>query len=1078
MGKMAIKNLCILSSLFALAASLTAGITPTHLQCEYQTDPLAIDQRNPVLGWQLIADRPAEIQTAYRILVASSAELLEQNRADLWDSKKVFSSKQSHIPYEGVPLKTLQACYWKVIVYGRDGISSKNNPCAKWTMGILNPEDWNASFIELPAPQVGKGLKWIWYPGELFAPPGDIYFRKCFSITETPRSATFYLSADNHFELFINGHNAGDGNTYTRFIELDILPFLKLGKNQLAIKATNIGTQNNEAGLIGQLNIQTIEGSCVQIPIDTTWSVSNKEFNGWEKDGFTENNEWTTPTVRGEYGCKPWGKISTDNSCMPIFRKEFFVGKKIQRALVHICGLGQYELSLNGTKVGDSVLDPGWTDYKDTCLYSTYDITDQLVHGKNAIGVMLGNGMYNVRGGRYIKFLGSYGLPKLICRIQIDYANGTSQTIGTDNSWQVAPGPITFSCTYGGEDYDARLEIPEWNTILCKSDKWQPASATTGPGGILRSQYAPPIKVMHTFTPIAITEPKPGTFVIDLGQNFSGFPQISAIGQKGQTIRLWPGEVLNEDGTVCQKQSGTPFYYEYTFGSEPTKEITWAPRFTYYGFRYIQIEGAKGVESISSSDSLPYIKDIIGNFTYASAEKSGSFSCSNELINRIDRLIRMAIYSNFQSVFTDCPHREKLGWLEQCHLMANGLIFNLDLMRHYSKMMRDCSEAQLDNGLIPEIAPEYTVFSPDFRDSPEWCSAFILVPWYVYLQYGDTRLAEQYYDAMKKYVHYLKSRKDKNGMISHGLGDWCDVGPGPSGYTQLTSKEITATGVYYQDLIAMILFSKLFNKQSDIQEFTEESESVKKLFNQRLFHSDKGYYDRNSQTANALPLVVGLANNADKQSILTNLVSVGVRGATNTITAGDVGFSYLVKALTDANESEVLFDLVTQTNGPGYAYMLSEGCTSLHESWKVERGLSFNHFMLGHAEEWFYRGIGGITPSEQAPGYAKFTLCPQIAGDLTSANVTYQSIRGEIKSQWQIKDGYFNYNVTIPVNSEAIVLLPSTELSDTSVVADSIPAKKHPYIQVLGIEKNRIKLRVPSGTYSLSCKYVVPKVQN
>ena len=1069
------KNSCILSTLFAFATSLIAGITPTHLQCEYQTNPLAVDQLNPVLSWQLTADRPAEIQTAYRILVASSSELLEQNKPDLWDSKKVFSSKQNHIPYEGVPLKTLQTCYWKVIVYGRDGVSSKDNPCAKWTMGILTSEDWNASFIELPTPQIGEGLEWIWYPGELFAPPGNIYFRKNLNIAETPISATFYLTADNRFELFVNGINAGNGNSYTKFFELDMTSFLKQGVNQLAIKAINEGTQNNEAGLIGQLNIQTKEGSSIQIPIDTTWAVSNKEFNGWEKNDFAENNEWVTPTVRGEYGCKPWGKIFSEKSRMPVFRKEFSINKKIQRALVHICGLGQYELCLNGHKVGDSVIDPGWTDYKDTCLYSTYDITDQLIHGKNAIGVMLGNGMYNVRGGRYVKFLGSYGSPKLICRIQIDYPDGTSQIIGTDNSWLTAPGPITFSCTYGGEDYDARLEIPGWDTVKSTSNQWKPATITTGPGGTLRSQYTPPIKVMHTLTPIAVTEPKPKTYVVDFGQNFSGFPQITAIGEKGQTIRLWPGEILNEDGTVCQNQSGTPCYYEYTFGSENTEKITWSPRFTYYGFRYIQIEGAKGIDPISKSNSLPYVISMSGNFSYASAEKTGSFSCSNKLINSIDRLIRMSIYSNFQSVFTDCPHREKLGWLEQCHLMANGLIFNLNLMRHYSKMMRDCSEAQLNDGLIPEIAPEYTVFSPDFRNSPEWCSAFVLVPWYVWLQYGDTRLAEQYYDKMKDYINYLKGRKDKNGMISHGLGDWCDVGPGPSGYTQLTSKEITATGVYYQDLIAMIHFAKLFNKYSDIQEFTKEAESIKNLFNQRLFHTDKGYYDRNSQTANALPLVVGLANNADKQTILDNLISVGVRGATNTITAGDVGFSYLIKALTDAKESEVLFDLVTQTNGPGYAYMLSQGCTSLHESWKVEKGLSFNHFMLGHAEEWFYRGIGGITPSEQAPGYAKFTLYPQIAGDLTSANVAYQSIRGEIKSQWAIKDGYFNYNITIPVNSEAIVFLPTSDPSNTSVTADSISIGEHPYIQLLGVEGNRIKLRVPSGNYSLSSKYQVSK---
>lgn len=1064
-----LKNIGALLSFLVFTAIVSAGLVPDNLQCEYQTQPLAIEEPEPLLSWQLQADRRAETQSAYRILAATSPELLAPGKADLWDSGQVISSEQNHIPYAGKKLDSLQSCFWTVGVWDRDQKFGGWSAPASWTMGILKPEDWKASFIELnlPADKIDEKLEWIWYPSPLFAPPGNYYFRKSFDLPEDALSAEVQMSADNRFTLFVNGKEAGRGTAYTKFFKFDILPHLKKGANQLAILAANDGTQNNEAGMIGLFKIKTKNDSTLEIPIHTDWKSSNKEFPGWTSAEFKETDAWVAPVSRGVYGIKPWGKIQLGEDRLPIFQKTFELADSPRRALIHICGLGQYELSLNGKKVGDSVIDPGWTNYRQTCLYSTYDITQELLSGTNTLSVLLGNGMYNVRGGRYIKFTGSFGNPKLICRLQIDHADGTSQVIGTDSSWLTARGPITFSCTYGGEDFDARLE----NNLL-----WGPATPTDGPGGVLRAQYAPPIKIMTEYHPQSVTEPKPGIFVMDLGQNFSGFPEISAIGTAGKTIRLWPGEILNPDGTVCQNQSGTPFYFEYTF-AKTGEEITWAPRFTYYGFRYVQIEGATAVnlseKTSPKEEGAVTITGLVGNFTYASADKAGSFSCSNPLINRIDHLIRMAIYSNFQSVFTDCPHREKLGWLEQTHLMANGLIANLSLMRHYTKLMRDCAEAQLPNGLVPDIAPEYTVFSPDFRDSPEWGSAFVLDPWYVWLHYGDSRLAERYYAQMKNYVTYLKNKKDQNGMISHGLGDWYDVGPGPSGYAQLTSKELTATATYYQNLNSMIHFARLFNRQDDLKELTAEAQSIKELFNKRLYNSEKNYYDKNSQTANSMPLVVGLADESLAKPILENLVSIGIRGATNRITAGDVGFSYLVKALLEHDQGQVLFDMVNQTNGPGYWHMLEQGCTSLHESWKAEKSSSFNHFMLGHAEEWFYRGIGGISPSADNPGYQKFILKPQVVGDLSEANVTYQSIRGEILSHWKIENGRFIYHIRVPANTEALVYLPATSSDWETLAEGDTPLKSHPQIQVLNRENvpNAIELKVPSGDYLLSSEY-------
>ncbi len=645
----------------------------------------------------------------------------------------------------------------------------------------------------------------------------------------------------------------------------------------------------------------------------------------WDQDGgssaWSSSASWTMGVLSaGDWQAK-WIAASTGGETsgpLPLFRRDYQFTQSVRRALVHISGLGFYELSIDGVKVGDLVLDPGWTDYRKRCLYSSYDITERFQggsanNGRHTIGVMLGNGMFNVRGGRYVKFTGSFGPPQFVLQTYVEFTDGTSTNLVSDESWRSAPGPISFSCIYGGEDYDARRELTGWNRPGFAETGWASVRITAGPGGRLVAQAAPPLKVMERFGPIRISEPKPGIFVYDLGQNFSGWPFLEARGPNGVTIKLTPGELLDERGLVSQRSSGGPTWFSYTLKGGAETEV-WHPRFSYTGFRYIQVEGARPADSNSSADHAAVI-GLRGEFIHSSAARTSFFESSEKLLNRIDRLICAAIESNLQSVLTDCPHREKLGWLEVSHLLGPAILFNYDVLQLYAKICQDMADAQLPNGLVPDIAPEFTVFSGGFRDSPEWGSACVINPWLIFQRYGDRQPLIDQYDVMARYLAYLGSQTQEN-ILSHGLGDWYDIGPKPPGESQLTSKGLTATAIYYQDIEILRQVAEMLGKKADAEKWTTLGTAVRRAFNSKFLDSVVGQYDRGSQTAAAMPLVVGLVEKDQTAAVLANLVR-DVRARTNQVTAGDVGFRYLVEALRIGGHSVVLYVLVTRREGPG-----------------------------------------------------------------------------------------------------------------------------------------------------------------
>lgn len=907
-----------------------AELTPVRLTTEMRVDPVGIGTPNPVFGWNLEA-APGSArnlrQSAFRILVASSAEQLKHNSGDVWDSGQVPSTVFWQLPYAGPALQSHTTYSWQAQVWDGGPSPGPWSQPARFTTGLLAATDWTA--------------KWI-------------------------------------------------------AAEPDRGPY-----------------------------VQPLENRSVLLP--------------------------TLPPP------------------LPVFRRDFTLKGPVASALLFVSGLGQYEVHLNGADVTETVLNPGWTNYRKTVPYDTYDVRSLLRPGANAFGVLLGNGMYNVEGvkGRYTKFIGTYGQPKLLLQMEVRYTDGSSDRFVTDSLWQTHPGPVAYSSTYGGEDFRANSLADDWDRAGFRSEDWQNALEVSGPGGALAAGQSAPLVIAEVYKPVRITHPKPGIAVYDLGQNMSGWPSITVQGPAGSTVRLLPGELLASDGAVTQHSANASprnaALFNYTLRGQAAPE-TWHPRFAYYSFRYVQVS----VEPATPGGKAPQVLSLNGDFVHARAPEVGSFSSSDLLFNRIHTLIYRAVLSNLASVVTDCPSREKLGWLEQTYLNASTIMLNYDVSGLYEKMSDDMSDSQLANGLVPAIAPEYVEFvdsrgrNTAFRDSPEWGSAVILSPWALYQFTGDQRPLREHYPAMQRYAAYLDSRA-QDGLLDYGLGDWYDIGPRPPGVSQLTSKLETAAGTYFADLQVLAQVATLLGHAADAATYQRRAGQVRDAFNTRLFHPETNQYDRGSQTANALPLALGMAPAGHEQAVLQNLVA-DIHAHHDHVTAGDIGFHYVVRALTSYNRSDVLAAMLARTDSPSYGYQLTRGATTLTEAWDTNPDSSQNHFMLGHGEEWFYRGLAGLSFDMSRPPEDAISLAPSFLPEVTTASASYRSTMGPITIAWHRSSQGAWVDVTVPPGAQAVLDLPAAaSWAESGKDAAHAPG-------VLDSEQSAqgLRLRLGSGAYRFS----------
>lgn len=726
--------------------------------------------------------------------------------------------------------------------------------------------------------------------------------------------------------------------------------------------------------------------------------IAQSDFGAAQWIGAMTQQEARLPEGRNFTGAKlkesavkdAWAAVHPLSDRSIYIQRDVTLRKGVKRATVNICGLGFYELTLNGQKVGDAEFAPLWSDYDKSVFYNTYDVTSLLPSSSTLlhIRVLLGNGFYNEQGKRYAKMKIAFGPPTLLFRLHVEYVDGSSDEVVSDHSWQWALSPITFNSIYGGEDYDARLETSP--SPSGSNGCWKPVVVQEAPRGTLRKQIAEPVKIMERFG-VKDTIRKDSVLVLDMGQNLSGFPEITACGKAGQQLKLIPGETLTKDGLVNQRQTGRPHYYIYTLrGGENPSEI-WHPRFSYYGYRYLQVEG-----------NLEVLKKVESCFVYNSAQKTGSFECSNQLFNDAYRLIDRAIRSNWQSVWTDCPHREKLGWLEQDWLNGEGLVANYDCRSMIEQTMQQIADAQFPNGALPEIAPNLCVFegswAPPFLESPEWGGAFVALPFLYQEYYGDDKLVNSYRKAMKRYVDYLHTQ-DSCYILKQGLGDWYDYGPGRAGFAQNTPMPLVSTAHYYY-----------WNKQMR----EPRADSINAAFIREFYHTDTHQFATGSQCAQAIALEMGLVPEGDREAVLQQLIA-DIHAHGDRLTTGDVGNRYLFNALVHNGQQELLYKMLNHYDVPGYGYQIKLGHTTLTEQWNPEHGASMNHFMMGHLNNLLVPYILGLWRNNGLT-----VIAPHPLGDL-------RWCRGEsngVKASWRRDGKRFLLDVDIPQGQSAKVRMP------------------------------------------------------
>jgi alpha-L-rhamnosidase len=799
----------------------------------------------------------------------------------------------------------------------------------------------------------------------------------------------------------------------------------------------NAGDKPNPAGLIGLLKIELEQGEPILIRTDEEWRTVNKDTANWEKPE-TDFSSWAAAKPIAEFGGAPWTKLTvveSDNRPLPArhLRREFDADKPIRQATAHICGLGYYELYLNGNRVGNHVLDPNYTHYSKRVHYVTYDVGDMLRKGRNAVGVILGNSRYYAPRSAYPFATVDYGFPKLLLQMRIEYADGTTADIVSDESWKLTTnGPIRENNDYDGEVFDARMEMPGWAAAGFDDSKWEPAQAVKAPEGVLSAQMAPPIRVTETLKPVSLTNPRPGVYVYDMGQNFVGWVRLKVQGPAGTRVRLRHAEALDKDGTVYMENlRSARCADEYTLKGSGAE--TYEPRFTYHGFQFVELTGYPGT---------PTLETIEGKAVHSDVEPMGKFTCSDATINRIVRNIHWGIRGNLRSIPTDCPQRdERHGWLGDIANESKGESFEFNMATFFTKWLRDISDSQNEKGSIPDVAPPYWVM---YNDNVTWPATYTLIPGWFYEQYGDKRLVAANYPGICRWIAHMRGYMKDDLMPRDTYGDWCVPPESPElihskDPARKTDPELLGSSYFFHCVQLAARYAELLGKADDAKQFRELAAKMKTAFNRKFFHADKGIYSNGTQTSCVLPLAFGLVAEEHRAAVFRNLVDDIVVKNKGHIATGLVGGQWLMRALTAGGRPDVAYGIATKTDYPSWGYMAEKGATTIWELWNGDTAdpamNSRNHLMLvGDLSIWLYESIGGIKSDAAKPGFKHIVMRPIPIVGLASAAASHNSMYGMIRSEWKIEGGRFIWNVTVPVNTTATVYVPSV---DGAQVAES-----------------------------------------
>jgi alpha-L-rhamnosidase len=747
---------------------------------------------------------------------------------------------------------------------------------------------------------------------------------------------------------------------------------------------------------------------------------------------------------------------------MPLFRKEFSAAKSISAARLYISGVGYYEAYLNGKKISDHVLDPGWTTYRKEVQYVVHDVTSLLTKGTNVVGVMLGSGWWNPLPfrlfGRWdLREFQQTGRPCVKAEFHIGYTDGSNEIISTDESWYTTPGPIVRNNVYLGEHYDARLEQPNWNTTKADKKLWKNASTVEGPSGILTAQLQPAIKITKVITPVSVTEFKPGIFMVDMGQNFAGVAQIKVKGVAGTKITLRYGEGLFDDGSLnvmttvatqikkggIKGGPGAPetAWQEDSYTLKGSGVETWSPRFTFHGFKYVEITGWPG---------KPTVNDIEGLRMNSDLQLNGTFTSSNQMLNKLHDVIQWTFLSNVFSVQSDCPGREKMGYGADMVVSANAFQYNYDMAQFHAKAVKDFANEQRPQGGITEIAPFTGIDDRGYGDLSGplgWQLAFPFLQKQLYDFYGDKRIIEQHYPMLQKQIQFLKSQA-KNNLFYWDISDHASIDPKPESFS--------ASAFYYHHVKLAAAFAGLLGKKEDSVKYNKLQSQIKERIIEQFYVPGTGRFDNSTEAAQLIALWYDLS--PEKEKSFEVLLKELERHAWH-LTTGIFGTQMFFDVMRENERNDIAYRVVNQKNFPGWGHMLDKGATTLWESWDFPETVpSRNHPMFGSIDEWFYRSLLGINSA--APGFEKIIIKPQPAGDLKSAKGSYESIRGKIEVAWRIEGNQFKLNVSIPVNTLAEVWIPSKE--NTPVIESGKVTDN------MRFEKGYAVVKMGSGSYAFT----------
>jgi len=1060
-------------SAIASVAAAAGSIMPVDLRCEYRVNPLGIDEVQPRLMWQVQAGERNQGQTAYQILVASSNELLRNNQGDLWDSGRVASDETVNIVYSGSPLASGRECFWKVKVWDKNGGESAWSTPASWSMGLLEPSDWQGQWIgwdQGTSTNDFSGAQWIWYPEgnpAVSAPVATRYFRRVFEMpaNQEVSAAAIEITADDKFRLFVNGQEAGEGDGWGNPKQIAIGALLKPGTNVLAVEASNVGNNPNPAGLVAKLKVKLAQGTPLTLITDGGWKSATNAEPGWQALAF-EDATWINAKVLGEYGTLAWGIIQSDDRPLPAryLRREFVVKKEVLRATAYVCGLGLSEIFLNGQKVGDDVLSPAIAEYDKRAFYVTYDVTKQLRRGDNAMGAMVGNGRYYAPRVRVPAECRTFGYPKLRLQLNVEYTDGTTTQIVSDDHWKITDaGPIRANNEFDGERYDARMEMPGWSQPQFDDSQWQPVQLVKPGAPVLSAQIGEPIRVMETLKPVAMTNPKPGVYIFDMGQNMAGWCRLKVGGPAGTMVKLRHAEGTNSDGTLYTANlRSAKAEDEYTLKGQGVE--TYEPRFTYHGFRYVEVTGFPG---------KPGLDAIAGKVVHDALPKVGEIATSNPLLNQICRNIYWTTRDNYRSMPTDLPRDERQGWMGDRQEVSKGETYMFEVAPLYAQWLADIQDDQRSDGSVPDVCPAYWSL---YQDGVVWASTCVIVPHMLYDQYGDLGILQRHYDLMKKWVNHMTMFLEHDLMPRNTYADWCFPPRSAAEMTVINSADpqlttdgnLISTAVFYHDLCLMGRSARLLGKPGDADNFEGLASRIKVAFNRRFYNPGPGYYDNGTQTACVLPLAFGLVPDEYKTNVFARLVEKITVESGNHLGTGLIGGHYLMRVLCDNGRPDLAYAIATQTTYPSWGYMISKGATTIWELWNgdtADSGMNSRNIvmLIGDLNIYLHEYLGGIRPDPEAPGFKRIIIKPEPGGDLAWVKESYDSVRGRINSEWHQSAGQFDLRVTIPANTTATVYLPAKDVN-------AITESGQTLTKVTGVESakmagERAVLKIGSGSY-------------